>query len=75
MPLDFYHGHIAPGPAQPKDFRYPLVLGHEPVGVVEQIGPVAARRWGVEAGDRVTANYYTCGVCESEPMFNCPGNA
>jgi threonine dehydrogenase-like Zn-dependent dehydrogenase len=63
--LDFYHGHIAPGPAQPTDFRYPLVLGHEPVGVVEQIGPVAARRWGVDVGDRVTANYYTCGVCES----------
>jgi threonine dehydrogenase-like Zn-dependent dehydrogenase len=63
--LDFYHGDIAPGPAQPPDFRYPLVLGHEPVGVVERIGPEAAQRWGVNAGDRVTANYYTCGVCEA----------
>jgi len=32
---------------------YPLVPGHEPLGVVESIGDGAARRWGVAVGDRV----------------------
>ena len=33
--------------------RYPVIPGHEPVGRIEQIGPRAAGRWEVEAGDRV----------------------
>jgi threonine dehydrogenase-like Zn-dependent dehydrogenase len=63
--LDFFHGELSPGPTQPKDFTYPLILGHEPVGVIEQIGRRAAQRWGVDVGDRVTANYYTCGKCKA----------
>lgn len=44
--------------------RYPLVLGHEPVGVIEQIGPDAAARWGVREGDRVAVeNFVPCGGC------------
>ena len=31
----------------------PLVPGHEAVGIIEEIGPRAADRWGVSAGDRV----------------------
>src|SRR6476620_11729294 len=31
---------------------YPFVPGHESIGVVEQVGPNAAARWGVHAGDR-----------------------
>ncbi len=31
----------------------PVVPGHEPLGVIERIGDRAARRWGVEVGDRV----------------------
>ena len=43
---------------------YPLILGHEPLGLIEAIGPVASRRWGVEAGDRVAVrSAYRCGRC------------
>jgi len=31
----------------------PAVPGHEPLGVIEAIGDGAARRWGVDVGDRV----------------------
>ena len=61
--VDYFDGAVAPGPGQPDDFRYPFVLGHEPVGRIEEIGAAAARRWGVKVGDRVTANYWTCGTC------------
>lgn len=33
--------------------QYPVVPGHEPVGIIDRIGPVAAKRWGVKEGDRV----------------------
>jgi threonine dehydrogenase-like Zn-dependent dehydrogenase len=40
------------------------IPGHEPVGVIEEIGPVAARRWGVRPGDRVAVEpHLSCGVC------------
>ncbi len=32
---------------------FPVVPGHEPLGIVEAIGDIAARRWGVDVGDRV----------------------
>ncbi|HEY8546182.1 MAG TPA: alcohol dehydrogenase catalytic domain-containing protein [Acidimicrobiales bacterium] len=42
-----------------------FVPGHETVGVIEAIGPVAAARWGVAAGDRVTvAPRPACRECE-----------
>ncbi|GAA1696450.1 zinc-binding dehydrogenase [Microbacterium sediminicola] len=31
----------------------PVIPGHEPLGIIEQIGPRAAERWGVTTGDRV----------------------
>src|SRR5437763_11654008 len=31
----------------------PFILGHENVGVIARLGPVAAARWGVQEGDRV----------------------
>ncbi len=31
----------------------PVIPGHEPLGVIERIGDQAARRWGVDVGDRV----------------------
>jgi threonine dehydrogenase-like Zn-dependent dehydrogenase len=44
--------------------RFPLIPGHEPVGIIEQIGETAARRWGVGVGDRVAVeNYIPCGHC------------
>ena len=46
--------------------RYPVIPGHEPVGVIEQIGDVAARRWGVRRGDRVgVETLLPCGYCRA----------
>jgi alcohol dehydrogenase len=42
----------------------PLVMGHEIVGRIEEIGSRAARRWGVRQGDRVAVEPMAgCGVC------------
>ena len=42
----------------------PLVPGHEAVGIIEEIGPRAAARWGVAVGDRVgVAPRQACGAC------------
>ena len=51
--LHIYHGHI------PIDEG--AILGHEFVGVVEEVGPEVR---GVRAGDRVVAPFYaSCGEC------------
>jgi threonine dehydrogenase-like Zn-dependent dehydrogenase len=43
---------------------YPYIPGHEAVGVIEEIGPLAARRWGVKSGDRVAIEAAMhCGFC------------
>jgi threonine dehydrogenase-like Zn-dependent dehydrogenase len=45
--------------------RYPLVPGHEPIGIIEAIGKDAATRWGVTEGDRViVGSGLACGRCE-----------
>lgn len=45
---------------------YPLIPGHEPLGVIDQIGDAAARRWGVDVGDRVAVEVLLpCGHCRS----------
>ena len=46
--------------------RYPVIPGHEPLGFIEKIGPLAARRWGVKEGDRVAVEVLLpCGFCEN----------
>jgi len=54
---ELYTGHL-PGP-------HPFVPGHETVGVIEQIGPEASHRWGVDVGDRVAVEVFlSCRECE-----------
>jgi threonine dehydrogenase-like Zn-dependent dehydrogenase len=55
---------------------YPVIPGHEPLGVIEEIGANARARWGVVEGDRVAVRSgYGCGRCEAcarwEPRL-CP---
>jgi threonine dehydrogenase-like Zn-dependent dehydrogenase len=53
----------------------PMIPGHEPVGIIEKIGPEAARRWGVQAGDRVvvepTRGCGHCRTCKRGDYRNC----
>ncbi len=43
----------------------PVVLGHEPLGTVAAIGDRAARRWGVDVGDRIAVEtMLSCRFCE-----------
>jgi threonine dehydrogenase-like Zn-dependent dehydrogenase len=45
--------------------HYPMILGHEMVGTIEQIGDAAGVRYGVNVGDRVAVEpYILCGECE-----------
>lgn len=44
---------------------YPMILGHEMVGFVQEIGEEAAQRYQVVPGDRVVVEpYLSCGWCE-----------
>ena len=54
---------------------FAFVPGHEVVGVIEQLGPRAARRWGVAVGDRVAVEVFQscrdCGACRSGEYRHC----
>jgi threonine dehydrogenase-like Zn-dependent dehydrogenase len=42
----------------------PVIPGHEPLGIIEKLGAVAAKRWGVVEGDRVAVEVLLpCGYC------------
>jgi threonine dehydrogenase-like Zn-dependent dehydrogenase len=53
----------------------PMIPGHEPVGIIEEIGAEAARRWGLKAGDRVavepTRGCGHCRACKRGDSRNC----
>ena len=53
----------------------PVVPGHEPLGVIAKIGDAAARRWGVDVGDRVAVETMLscrfCGPCLSGSYHLC----
>ena len=54
--LDCWAGHYG--------IPYAYIPGHEPVGVIEEIGPVAAARLGVGVGARVAVEPASpCGAC------------
>jgi len=62
---------------QTEDYtQYPVIPGHEPLGVIEEIGARARQRWGVRGGDRVAVRSgYGCGRCEACQRFDtraCP---
>ncbi len=45
---------------------WPVIPGHEPLGVIDQIGDRAAQRWGVDVGDRVAVEVLIpCGHCRA----------
>ncbi|GEO27847.1 putative alcohol dehydrogenase adh [Alicyclobacillus acidoterrestris] len=48
-----------------KHISDPRILGHHVVGHIEKIGVEAAKRWGVQEGDRVAMEeYLPCGQCD-----------
>ncbi len=55
------------------DFAF--VPGHETVGVLEEIGPAAADRWGVSPGDRVAVEVFQscrdCPPCRAGEYRRC----
>src|SRR5581483_1245597 len=55
---------------------YPLVPGHEPLGVIEEVSERAAARWGVRAGDRVVVEAIipcrACATCLRGQYPLCP---
>lgn len=43
----------------------PIIRGHEPLGIIEEVGERAAQRWGVKPGDRVAVEIvYSCRACD-----------
>lgn len=60
--LALYTGEMRnPGGKPP---AFPMITGHEPVGEIVEIDVDAARRWGVEVGDRIVVeSRANCGVC------------
>ncbi len=52
-----FSGHIAA--------PFSFIPGHEIIGVIDEIGPDAAARWGVDQGDRVAVEVFrSCRQCE-----------
>lgn len=52
-----------------------IIPGHEPLGVIESIGPLAAERWGVDVGDRVCVQVVLpcleCSQCLAGVFSSC----
>ncbi|MBI2525936.1 MAG: zinc-binding dehydrogenase [Candidatus Rokubacteria bacterium] len=50
--------------------QYPVVPGHEPLGLIEEIGARARERWSLREGDRVAVRSgYGCGRCTACGRF------
>ena len=59
--VETYRGHLG-GP------RPAFIPGHEPLGIVEEVGERAAQRWGVQPGDRVALEVIVpCRSCHGLP--------
>lgn len=59
------------------NIRYPIIPGHEVVGIIEKIGKKAEERWGVKKGDRVVVDSLIpcrhCDNCMSGRFNLCSG--
>jgi threonine dehydrogenase-like Zn-dependent dehydrogenase len=53
----------------------PMVPGHEPLGIIEEVSESAAARWGVRAGDRVAVEILipcrSCDLCLAGRYMSC----
>jgi threonine dehydrogenase-like Zn-dependent dehydrogenase len=53
----------------------PMVPGHEPLGIIEEVSDRAAARWGVQPGDRVAVEILipcrSCDLCLAGQYMNC----
>ncbi len=53
----------------------PMIPGHEPLGIIEEIAPATAARWGVRAGDRVAVEILipcrSCDLCLAGRYMQC----
>jgi threonine dehydrogenase-like Zn-dependent dehydrogenase len=55
--VETYRGHL--GGSRPA-----FIPGHEPLGIIEEVGDRAAQRWGVQPGDRVALEVIVpCRAC------------
>jgi threonine dehydrogenase-like Zn-dependent dehydrogenase len=68
--VEQYRGHLG------DRHRFPLIPGHEPLGIIEEVGERAAQRWGVEPGDRVALEILvpcrSCELCLTGRYMSCP---
>ncbi len=66
--VEQYRGHLGG--------RFPSIPGHEPLGIVEEVGERAAARWGVRPGDRVALEILVpcraCDRCLDGRYMACP---
>jgi threonine dehydrogenase-like Zn-dependent dehydrogenase len=53
----------------------PMVPGHEPLGIIEEVSESAAARWGVKPGDRVAVEILipcrSCDLCLAGRYMSC----
>ncbi len=53
----------------------PMVPGHEPLGIIEEVSDAAAARWGVQPGDRVAVEILipcrSCDRCLAGQYMSC----
>lgn len=66
--VEQYKGHLG-------QRGLPMVPGHEPLGIIEEVGERAAQRWGVSPGDRVALEILipcrNCDRCLTGRYMSC----
>jgi threonine dehydrogenase-like Zn-dependent dehydrogenase len=66
--VEQYQGHLG-------QQSLPMVPGHEPLGIIEEVSPRAAARWGVTPGDRVAVEILipcrSCDLCLTGRYMSC----